>query len=82
MGRIEPVAWRGHGFGRPVPVVVTTVRMVREAETELRRLCLHLIPLELRTPSPPPSALVSIEGRLPDLHKLGHSAIHNSSWML
>ena len=48
MGRIEPVAWRGHRFGRPVPVAVTTVRLVREAEIELRRPRLHLIPLELR----------------------------------
>ena len=36
------------GFGRPVPVGVTTVPLVREAEIELRRPHLHLIPLELR----------------------------------
>ena len=46
---IEPVArWR-QGFGRPVPVAMTIVRRVREAEIELRRPCLHLIPLELRS---------------------------------
>ena len=49
------------GFVRPVPVAVTTVRLVREAEIQLRRLCLHLIPLELRTPSPRPITLVSLQ---------------------
>ena len=29
---IEPVAWGGQGFVGPVPVTVTTVRLVREAE--------------------------------------------------
>ena len=38
------------GFVGPVPVVVTTVRLVREAEIQLRRPCLHLILLELRMP--------------------------------
>ena len=28
---IELVAWRGQGFVGPVPVAVTTVRLVREA---------------------------------------------------
>ena len=41
------MALEGQGFVRRVPVVVTTVRLVREAEIELRRLRLHLIPLEL-----------------------------------
>ena len=50
---MEPVAQRGQGFVGPVPVVVTTVRLVREAEIQLRRPCLHLIPLEIRTQSPP-----------------------------
>ena len=36
------------GFVGPVPIAVTTVRLVREAEIQLRRPCLHLIPLELR----------------------------------
>ena len=49
------------GFVGPVPVAVTTVRLVREAEIELRRLCLHLISLELRTPSPRPITLVSLQ---------------------
>ena len=70
MGRIEPVAWRGHRFGRPVSVAVTTVRLIREAEIQLTRPCLHLIPLELRTPSPRPITLVSLQGRLPNLHRL------------
>ena len=30
--KIEPVAWWGQGFVGPVLVVVTTVRLVREAE--------------------------------------------------
>ena len=47
------------GFVGPVPVAVTTVRLVREAEIQLRRPCLHLIPLELRTPSPRPITLVN-----------------------
>ena len=80
--KIEPVAWRGQGFVGPVPVVVTTVRLVREAEIQLRRPCLHLIPLELRTPSPRPITLVSLQGRLPNLHRLRSPAIHNDSWML
>ena len=76
------MASEGQGFVRPVPVVVTTVRLVREAEIQLRRLCLHLIPLELRTLSPRPITLVSLQGRLPNLHRLRSSAIHNDSWML
>ena len=79
---IEPVAWRGQGFVGPVPVAVTTVRLVREADIQLRRPCLHLIPLELRTPSPRPITLVSLQGRLPNLHRLRSPAIHNDSWML
>ena len=70
------------GFVGPVPVAVTTVRLVREAEIELRRPCLHLIPLDLRTPSPRPITLVSLQGRLPNLHRLRSPAIHNDSWML
>ena len=48
------------GFVGPVPVAVTTVRLVREAEIQLRRPCLHLIPLELRTLSSRPITLVSL----------------------
>ena len=70
------------GFGRPVPVVVTTVHLVREVETQLRIPRLRLIPLELRTPSPRPITLVSLRGRLPNLHRLRSPAIHNDSWML
>ena len=70
------------GFVGPVPVAVTTVRLVREAEIELRRPCLHLIPLELRTPNPRPITLVSLQGRLPNLPRLCSLAIHNDSWML
>ena len=46
---------------------MTTVRLVREAEIQLRRPRLHLIPLELRTLSPHPITLVSLQGRLPNL---------------
>ena len=70
------------GFVRPIPVAVTTVRLVREAEIQLRRPCLHLIPLELRTPSSRPITLVSLQGRRPNLHRLRSSVIHNDSWML
>ena len=49
-------------FGRLVPVVVTTVRLVREAEIQLRRPRIHLIPLELGTLSPHPITLVSLQG--------------------
>ena len=70
------------GFVGPVLVVVTTVCLVREAEIQLRRPCLHLIPLELRTHSPRPITLVSLQGRLPNLHRLRSPAIHNDSWML
>ena len=56
--------------------------MVREAEIQLRRPCLHLIPLELRTPSPCPITLVSLEGRLPNLHRLHSPVIQNDSWIL
>ena len=96
------------GFVGPVPVAVTTVRLVREAEIQLRRPCLHLIPLELRTHSPGhlvlntqlrtlspqciplelrshrprPITLVSLQGRLPNLHRLRSPKIHNDSWML
>ena len=58
------------GFVRPVLVVVTIVRLVREAEIQLRIPRLHLIPLELRTLSPHPITLVSLQGRLPNLHRL------------
>ena len=70
------------GFVGPVPVVVTTVRLVMEAEIELRRPHLHLISLKLRTPSPHPITLLSLQGRLPKLHRLCSPAIHNDSWML
>ena len=70
------------GFVEPVPVSMTTVRLVREAEIQLRRLRLHLIPLELRTPSPRPITLVSLQGRLPNLHRPRSPAIHSDSWML
>ena len=70
------------GFVGPVPVAVTTVRLVREAEIQLRIPRLHLIPLELRTLSPRPITLVSLQGRLPNLHRLRSPAIHNDSWML
>ena len=70
------------GFVGPVPVAVTTIRLVREAEIELRRLCLHLIPLKLRTPGPHPITLVSLQGRFPNLHRLPSPAIHNDSWIL
>ena len=49
------MALEGRGFVRPVPVAVTTVRLVREAEIQLRRPRLHLIPLEQRTLSPRPN---------------------------
>ena len=58
------------GFVGPVPVAVTTVRLVREAEIQLKRPRLHLIPLELRTPNPRPITLISLQGRLPNLHRL------------
>ena len=76
------MALEGQGFVRLVQVVVTTVRLVREAEIQLRRPHLHLIPLKLRTPSPRPITLVSLQGRLPNLHRLRSPAIHNDSWML
>ena len=76
------MASEGQGFVRPVPVVVTIVCLVREAEIQLRRPHLHLIPLELRTLSPRPVTLVSLQGRLPNLHKLRLPVIHNGSWML
>ena len=56
-------------FVGPILVAVTTVRLVREAEIQLRRPHLHLIPLELRTHSPRPITLVSLQGRLPNLHR-------------
>ena len=70
------------GFVGPVLVAVTTVCLVREAEIQLRRPCLLLIPLELRTLSPRPITLVSLQGRLPNLHGLRSLAIHNVSWVL
>ena len=69
-------------FAGPVPVAVTTVRLVREVEIQLRRPRLHLIPLELRTLSPCPITLVSLQGRLSNLHRLRSLAIHNGSWIL
>ena len=77
-----PVASGGQRFVRPVPVAVTTVCLVREAEIQLRRPRLHLIPLELRTLSPRPITLVSLQGRLSNLHRLCSLTIHNDSWML
>ena len=70
------------GFVGPVLVAVTTVRPVREAEIQHRRPRLHLIPLGIRTLSPCPTTLVSLQGRLPNLHRLRSPAIHNDSWML
>ena len=70
------------GFVGPLPVAVRTVRLVRAVEIQLRRPSLHLIPLELRTFSPRPITLVSLQGRLPNLHRLRSPAIHNDSWML
>ena len=70
------------GFVGPVSVAETTVRLVREAKIQLRRPRLHLIPLELRTHSPRQITLVSLQGRLPNLHRLRSPAIHNGSWML
>ena len=70
------------GFVGLVPVAVTTVCLVREAEFQLRRPRLHLIPLELRSPSPRPITQVSLQGRLPNLHRLRSPAINNDSWML
>ena len=70
------------GFVGPVPIAVTTIRLVREAEIQLRRPSLHLIPLELRTLSPRPITLVSLQGRLPNLHRLCSPAIHNDSSIL
>ena len=61
---------------------MTTVHLVREAETELRRPRLHLIFLELRSLSPRPITQVSLQGRLPNLHRLRSPAIHNDSWIL
>ena len=58
---------------------MTTVRLVREADIELRSLCLHLIPLELRSLSPRPITQVSLQGRLPNLHRLRSPAIHIDS---
>ena len=79
-GRMKPVTrWR-QWFVGPVPVAVTTVRLVREAEIQLRRPRLHLIPLELRTPSPRPITLVSLQGRLPNLHRLRSPG--NPQWLL
>ena len=76
------MASEGQGFVQPVPVAVTIVHLVREAEIQLRRLCLHLIPLELRTLSPRPITQVSLQGRHPNLHRLRSPATHNDSWML
>ena len=69
-------------FVGPVPVAMTTVCLVREAEIQLRTPSLQLIPLELRTLSPRTITLVSLQGRLPNLHRLRSPAIHNDSWML
>ena len=85
------------GFVGPVPVVVTTVRLVRAARylnlrthspghpvlnTQLRTPSPHRILLELRSHSPRPITLVSLQGRLPNLHRLRSLAIHSVSWML
>ena len=79
-GRMKLVTrWRQLIVG-PVPVAVTAVRLVREAEIQLRRPRLHLIPLELRTPSPRPITLVSLQGRLPNLHRLRSPG--NPQWLL
>ena len=58
---------------------MTTVHLVREAEIQLRRPHLHLIPLELGTLSLRPITLESLQGILPNLHILRSLAIHNDS---
>ena len=97
MGRIEPVACWRQWFVGLVPVAVTTVCLVRAARylnlrthspehpvlnTQLRTPIPHRIPLELRSHRPRPITLVSLQGRLPNLHRLCSPAIHNVSWML
>ena len=76
---------------------MTVVRLVRAARylnlrthspghpvlnTQLRTPSPHRIPLELRSHRPRPITLVSLQGRLPNLHRLRSPAIHNVSWML
>ena len=69
------------GFVGLVPIDVTTICLVRQPEIQLRRPRLHLVPLEPRTLSPRPITLVSLQGRLTNLHRLCSPAIHNDSWM-
>ena len=71
---------KGKGFVGPVPVAMTTVRLVREAKIQLRSLRLHLITLEQRTLSPRPITPVSLQGRLPNLHRLSFTG--NPQWLL
>ena len=76
---MKPVTrWR-QWFVGPVPVAVTTVRLVREAEIQLSRPRLHLIPLELRSRRPRPITLVSLQGRLPNLQT---SFTGDPQWLL
>ena len=95
--KMKPVTrWRQWYVG-PVPVAVTTVRLVGAARylnlrthspghpvlnTQLRTPSPHCILLELRSHSPRPITLVRLHGRLPNLHRLRSLAIHNVSWML
>ena len=94
---MKPVTrWR-QWFVGPVPVAVTTVRLVGVARylnlrthspghpvlnMQLRTPSPHRNPLELRSHRPRPIILVSLQGRLPNLHRLRSPAIHNDSWML
>ena len=65
-------------FGRPVQVAVTTLRLVGEAEIQLRRHSLHLILLELETSGSVQLLQVSLQGRLPKpLQTAFTSGIHN-----
>ena len=95
--KMKPVTcWRQWCVG-PVPVAVTNVHLVGAARylnlrthspghpvlnTQFRTPSPHRILLELRSLSPRPITLVSLQGRLPNLHNLHSLAIHNVSWML
>ena len=86
--------WR-QWFGRPVPTAVSVVHLVGAARylnlrthspghpvlnTQLRTLSPHCIPLELRSHRPRPITLVSLQGRLPNLHRL--CSPDNPQWLL
>ena len=51
-------------------------------DTQSRTHSPHRIILELRSHRPHPTLVVSLHSWLPNLHRLDHSAIHKSSWML